>query len=337
MAVIRKAKRKNNFVILDKEALWNPDISNKAIGLWARCMSRPDDWKFHVKELEAKIKDGSRSLYAALEELIQNRYVMTVKGCARKNGKFTTRVHEYVFFEGPATDEMIEEELAQFKETYEEIYWEIGKFKKFYRDRRFGDLGNGDLGNGDLENAQLLNIDNTKTDSTIPLSLDKEKENITKEAPEPPSTEVDSLCSFLLERNKEKAPDYEISANTLKNWQIEMDRMLRIDKRSPEKIREAIIFASTHKYYSYAASTPKSLRKHFNEILIAKATSKNQKDMHENRKYALQMKEKYPEQLKSLSFDSKFVCNTNMAKEVPFSLPQETFKDAFLSIFGGSR
>lgn len=335
MTVIRKSRKKNNFVILDKEALWNPQLSNKAVGLWARCMSRPDDWSFHVKELQTKIKESKTAIYSALEELIKHKYVMVVKACTRKNGKFIAQTHEYIFFEGSASNEQIEQEIDDFKQKFDEIYWEIGEFKKFYRLPGFGDPGNVVPDNRDSGNVQLLNIDNTKTDSTIPLSEDKEKK-YTKGAPlgSPPSAEAADLCALLLSKNRERVSDYELSKKQEHDWHVEMDRLLRIDKKTPERVRQAIIFASEHKYYKSAASQPKGLRKHFNDILMAMNANEEARRVHANRAWALSMKEQYPQELKGLSFDEKFVTNAAIGKEAPFSLPEEQFKRVFASLFG---
>ena len=52
MSILRvKHDKKNPYVMINREALWDKDLSLQAIGLWARLLSRPDDWKIYVSEL----------------------------------------------------------------------------------------------------------------------------------------------------------------------------------------------------------------------------------------------------------------------------------------------
>ena len=70
MSVI-KVKAQKDFTVLFNVVLENPDLSFKAKGLWAYCMSRPDDWEFHVSHLATVSKEKERAIYAALDELIK--------------------------------------------------------------------------------------------------------------------------------------------------------------------------------------------------------------------------------------------------------------------------
>ena len=95
MSVIR-IKHQKDYVVIHKEALENPKLSFKAKGLWAYCMSRPDDWKFHVNHLASVSKDGEDAIYSAIKELIDEGYCEKKQG---HNGRFETV--EYVIYEVP--------------------------------------------------------------------------------------------------------------------------------------------------------------------------------------------------------------------------------------------
>jgi len=69
MSVI-KVRIQKDFTVLYNGVLENTSLSFKAKGLWAYCMSRPDDWDFHVTHLATISKEKERSIYAALDELI---------------------------------------------------------------------------------------------------------------------------------------------------------------------------------------------------------------------------------------------------------------------------
>lgn len=161
MSVIRVVHNKENpFVQLNKETLWNHNISLKAIGLWARCMSRPDDWRFNVKELVSKSKEGRRAIDAAIKELIKHNYAVRIEHWEKsEDGKFKTGGIEYVFFEFPATQEDKDRVLEEFKKS-------------------FRHCGFGNCRNGDSRNSNLL----IKNDTDI-----EKKEYITGAQPPDPS------------------------------------------------------------------------------------------------------------------------------------------------------
>lgn len=133
MSVIRVVhNRENPFVLINKSVVNDPNLSLKAVGLWTRCMSRPNDWHFSVKEIASNSKEGKNAIYTIINELIEAGYVLRLEnGKKGEDGKFYNRVVEYVFFEFVATEED--------KKSIEE------EFKKRFRDSGFGDLGNRDL------------------------------------------------------------------------------------------------------------------------------------------------------------------------------------------------
>ncbi len=69
--IIRVRRRKERpYVVLETATLRMKHISFKARGLWAICMSYPDDWEFRLHHLESMSeRDGEVSVRSALEEL----------------------------------------------------------------------------------------------------------------------------------------------------------------------------------------------------------------------------------------------------------------------------
>lgn len=130
MSIIRiKHNRENPFVQLNKEALWNEKISLKAIGLWARCISRPNDWRFHINELVSKCKEGRKAIDSAIHELIENNYAVRIDHWDKdERGRFINRQSEYVFFEFCATDQEKQEVLEELKKSFR--YCCFGNFQK---------------------------------------------------------------------------------------------------------------------------------------------------------------------------------------------------------------
>ncbi len=73
MTVIR-IKPQKEFVSLKNSVLQDPNLSLEAIGLWSHCMSRPENWTFHITHLANHFKVGSKKIYNIINELIENSY-----------------------------------------------------------------------------------------------------------------------------------------------------------------------------------------------------------------------------------------------------------------------
>lgn len=105
MTIIRIVHNKENpYVVLHKSALENPRLSFKAKGLWAYCLSRPDNWEFHVSHLKTVSKEGEDAVYSALKELIEEGYCERVQHIRPKDpvtGKWGFHKLDYVMYETP--------------------------------------------------------------------------------------------------------------------------------------------------------------------------------------------------------------------------------------------
>jgi hypothetical protein len=83
MCILRTSHNKENpYVMLNKSALEDKNLSWGAKGLWAYLMSRPDNWTVSVTHL-ASIYDHrggkERAIYALLNELIEHGYCERVQ------------------------------------------------------------------------------------------------------------------------------------------------------------------------------------------------------------------------------------------------------------------
>lgn len=290
MSVIR-IKHDKNYVCIHKGALEDPNLSFKAKGLWAYCMSKPNDWEFHVTHLATVCKDKKTVIYSCLKELIKAGY------CERL----------YKMEKGRRTG-------------VEYVINEIPNLKISLRHS-----GNLNLENLNLENQPLLSNDS---------SLVSNEKQSNRSAPPPVSAEAESLCELFLKKIKERSPGFK-DPNLVK-WKACFDLLLRIDKRCPKEARELIEWASTHKWWKSACLSPEKLRKAWDEMTIQKVSDSEKSVVQQNRTYALKLKEKYPEQMKAMTFDDKYVINRAAGKEVPFNLPSERFKEVIISLFGGT-
>ncbi len=277
--------RENPYVQLNKQALWDDSLSLKAIGLWARCMSRPDDWTFCISELVKKCKEGRRAVDSAMQELIEHGYAyrmeVDVKG---KDGKFTHRMVEYVFFEFPATQE---EKVNQF---------EI--FKKFHRDCGFGNLRD-----GNLRNDELLIKSNTKKEVTKDISTSSSEvpseqapvvaveilisspEEVPRKTKAPPdfSPEVKELASKIVTNLHNANPDWIIPKN-LHAIMLQIEEMITKDNRTPKRIFDVFMWALCDSFWMDKLCKPnpvKYLRQQFGQFtgqMKALPSKKNEVD-----------------------------------------------------------
>ncbi len=156
----------NPYVQVCKETVADPNLSLKALGLLTKCLSRPNDWRFNVTELSNSGKDGKKSIYSTIEELITLRYAIKIKHTKKtKDGRFESGGTEYVFFEVPIT----EEDKIEYTE----------KFKKCFRQTPFGKVGDGLVGNGPLlKNKELKNDKNNHP--LTPKKEPKKEEGVSK-------------------------------------------------------------------------------------------------------------------------------------------------------------
>ena len=148
------------------------------------------------------------------------------------------------------------------------------------------------------------------------------------------SAEASLLADFFLQKIKEKKEDFK--PHTFSKWAADLDLMIRLDNRTPERIREVISWLVQDLNNLVYVQSAKKLRQDFDRLELKMVAGFKKSRVNENREYARKLKEKFPKEMKSMSFDDKYVKNIATAKEVPFDLPHETFKEALVSMFGGS-
>jgi len=223
VTILRVQKdRENPYVILNKQFLEDPEISLKLKGFLAYCLSKPDNWKFHIRHLASVLKEGKSCLYAIINEGIQYGYIE--RGVQRNEGKFET------------VDYIIHETRIKEKSTVS---------------------GNPDTENPDTEKRTLLSND---------ILLSTDKKNKTRPSASPPPQAVE-LSNFLLNSIKKIKPD--IKTPNLEDWSVEMDRMMRIDKRSFESIKRLIEWLPTHTFWSCHILSADKLREKFDKLELA--------------------------------------------------------------------
>lgn len=93
MPILRINKRENPFVQIDKNAINNPDLSWKAKGLLTYLISKPDNWKILIEDLQKKSNDGRHACRTGLQELEKNGYIIKERK-RDQNGTYSGIVYQ---------------------------------------------------------------------------------------------------------------------------------------------------------------------------------------------------------------------------------------------------
>ena len=99
--VIRVEKNRE-FVVMSNKFLREKEMSLKAKGLLALCLSLPEDWNYSLNGLVAICKESLTAIRSTLKELEQFGYLKRNK-LKNEKGHF---IYEYVIFEVPDTENL---------------------------------------------------------------------------------------------------------------------------------------------------------------------------------------------------------------------------------------
>jgi hypothetical protein len=105
---------------------------------------------------------------------------------------------------------------------------------------------------------------------------DKEKEISAPDVADPFSfsSQILELSQSLLKNIRLMLPSFK--EPNLKEWQLQIDRMIRIDKRTPEEIKKIIDWLPRDMFWSEVILSTVNLRKNFDKLCLAyKASNKN--------------------------------------------------------------
>ena len=99
MSTIIRVEKNRNYTVMSNQFLRNKELSMKAKGLLAVCLSLPDDWDYSISGLVAICKESVTAVRNAMKELEEHGY-MKINKLQNDKGHF---YYEYVIFETPDT------------------------------------------------------------------------------------------------------------------------------------------------------------------------------------------------------------------------------------------
>lgn len=85
--MIIRAEKKGNYTILPNEFLLDDTISDKARGVLARLLCRPDNWNLNINHLIKTGKTGQVAIRSAIKELEDAGYIEKTVARDKKNGR----------------------------------------------------------------------------------------------------------------------------------------------------------------------------------------------------------------------------------------------------------
>jgi len=309
MAIVRTFHDKENpYVILNKTSLWDSNLSLDAIGLWARLMSRPDDWTFNTTEICKSCSIGKDKTWNLLNELIDNGYAYRYQ--KKENGKFSRS--EIVVFE---TKKNLDD---------------LNKIVPY--------LANPGSAKSSSTEPALLNIDSTNPPNP-PIPSVCINTNTKDKSPLPPSGGEEARPRPGGNGIEISKKYFEESKKALREIKIEVDdeekfihpRM--IDKLARELSAEEVRNAEA--YVAYCLEDPEFEIENLMGFLIhALREKKSPPDSNAitNIEYARQRKKDW--KLRSLSIYQDYVYECESCKELSNSMHPKAFREAFDGTFG---
>lgn len=132
MGIIRVAKT-DNYTVMSNYHLRDKSLTLKAKGLLSLMLSLPDDWDYSIAGLVTQVKEGRTAVTSALDELIENNYV--IREAVRKNGRISD--WNYTVYEMPTEFVLPSENLKvenlivenQVVENMQQLNTDINKIK----------------------------------------------------------------------------------------------------------------------------------------------------------------------------------------------------------------
>lgn len=115
MAIYRKVKNSDNpYVMINRSAIQDDNLSWKAKGVLVYLLSLPDDWRIYESELCTHSPDGLTTLKTSIKELISAGYIVREQD-RDETGKFNGYI--YNIHEQPLINSFNEQNISQNNNT----------------------------------------------------------------------------------------------------------------------------------------------------------------------------------------------------------------------------
>lgn len=221
---IKRIKDKTNgFTIVANDIFKRADVSARAKGVYIYILTLPDDWQIYKSELYTHFSEGRGAIDTAFKELERLGYIEK-KRAKDENGKF--KGWDYVVYESPTNRKPDSREI---------------------RNRE----------NRQSENQQLLSTDKQSTDkkqNTNNIYTDSES-----------MKQARFLSQFLFDECRRIDEKFGIGKDraTVDRWAKDIEKLIRIDKRTFYEVKEVIVWAKAHHFWAANIMSGVKLREQF--------------------------------------------------------------------------
>ncbi len=196
MTTVRTMHDKTNpYVIINKQSLWDKNLSLEAAGLWGRLLSRPDDWEVNVPEIAQSCGVGKDKIYRIFNELLTAGYVIRIQN-RNKSGRVAG--FGYFIFESKELCEQFKKENPPSNPLPEKPFTE----------------------NPDTETLETETLETVPKGAPIYI-LNKEYTNILSPIIPKGDTPLSTKRKKIKEEKVEVAPDVWITPRQQKNFEEE--------------------------------------------------------------------------------------------------------------------
>ena len=83
-----KVNVKSNFTIIPNDVIVNPNLTKNAKLILIYLLSKPENWKVQIKDIQSNLAMGRDSVYSALNNLIDNQLMIRSKPRKLQNGQW---------------------------------------------------------------------------------------------------------------------------------------------------------------------------------------------------------------------------------------------------------
>ena len=130
---------------------------------------------------------------------------------------------------------------------------------------------------GDASKTPMGDTNKPPNDNDNDNINDNEKET-GEPSGSPPSETAIELAELILTEHRKEFPDYlsgKKDRETVERWAIDIDRLIRIDKKAPENIRQVILWAKTPgNFWFHNIESGAKLRKQYERLSGQMASEK---------------------------------------------------------------
>lgn len=264
MSTIRISKR-DRFTVVDQSMLNDERLSYRARGVLVWLLDKPDDWSVRSNSIAGNGLEGRDAIRTALSELEAAGYLVRERKQTDK-GFWTT---ETMVYEQPLDiDGNVPRRVKgrSFSDSFKVKPTEDGK-------PVVGEpvVGEPAIGEPVVGNSGAITNTNNKDLQQISSQV-SDDDDLSKEVGLKNAERLCNMLALLIEENGSKKP------KVTDAWITDMDRLIRLDERTPEQVENAIRWSQRDDFWKSNILSPKKLREKYDQLRLVAIREMKSKD-----------------------------------------------------------